>query len=86
MLSRFFHCQWLESNPTDWTKQVRKDLADFNLPVDLQLIGEKTLFSWKNSVNKKAKEFEVRNMKNFKKLSTSPMRNLKGRNISPHWK
>ena len=77
MLSRFFYCQWLESNPTDWTMQVRKDLADFNLPEDLQIIGDKTLFSWKNLVKKKAKEFELRNMKNIKETKNkSKMSNL----------
>ena len=52
MLSRFFHCQWLESSQHDWTNQVRMDLAEFELPVDLEVIEKKSIFSWKNLVKK----------------------------------
>ena len=77
MLSRFFHCQWLDGNQYDWTKQVRMDLADFNLPVDLDFIGNKSVFSWKNLVKKKAKEFEFKNLVEMKeKKNESKMRNL----------
>ena len=59
MLSKFFHCQWLDSCQHDWTRQVRKDLEDFNLPVDLAVIEKKSEFSWKTLVKRKAKEYEL---------------------------
>ena len=31
MLSKFFHCQWLDNKKHDWTEQVRCDLEDFGL-------------------------------------------------------
>ena len=77
MLSRFFHCQWLNSNQHDWTKQVRVDLEDLDLPADLDLIGGKPVFSWKNVVQKEAKECEIRNLLNMKESrSESKMKNL----------
>ena len=45
MLSIFFHCQWLDINPFDWTEQVKVDLAEFNLPVDLAVITSKSVFN-----------------------------------------
>ena len=77
MLSRFFYCQWLESNQTDWTKQVKVDLVDFNLPEDLEQIRKRSIFSWKNIVKKKAKEFELRNMNTIKETKNkSKMKEL----------
>ena len=77
MLARVFHCQWLESNQFDWTEQVRVDLADFKLPCDLELIKKKSVFSWKNLVKKKAKEYEFSSMVNLKETkSESKMRKL----------
>ena len=58
MLSRFFYCQWYNSNPQDWTTQVKLDLQELNLPNDLDIIETKTKFSWKNLVKRKIKEFE----------------------------
>ena len=58
MLSRFFHCQWLNINQHDWTKQIRVDLEDLDIPADLDLIGGKSVFSWKNVVKKKPFEHE----------------------------
>ena len=65
MLSRFFHCQWLESNQHDWTNQVRIDLEELDLTVDLEEIEKKSIFSWKNLIKKKAKEFELRKLLNM---------------------
>jgi hypothetical protein len=77
MLSRFFHCQWLESNQHDWTNQVRIDLEEMDLPVDLEEIEKKSIFSWKNLVKKKAKELELRKLLNMKvSKSRSKMKNL----------
>ena len=78
MLSRFFHCQWLESSQNDWTNQVRMDLAEFELPVDLEFIEKKSIFSRKNLVKKKAKEFELRNLLDIKDTKNkTKMKNLK---------
>ena len=60
MLSQFFNCQWLEESKFDWTRQVKMDLADFNLPTDLGWIMKKSVFSWKKLVKKRAKDFELR--------------------------
>ena len=35
ILPRFFYCQWLDSNQHDWTRQVKQDLIDLNLPTEL---------------------------------------------------
>jgi hypothetical protein len=77
MLSRFFHCQWLESNQHDWTNQVRIDLEELDLPVDLEEIEKKSIFSWKNLIKKRAKEFELRKLLNNKATKgKSNMKNL----------
>ena len=55
MLSKFFHCQWLDNKKHDWTEQVRCDLADFGIQVDLETIENKSVFSWKQFVKRKAK-------------------------------
>ena len=52
MLSRFFNCQWLDEGQLDWTKQVKLDLADFNLPTNLEIIKKKSTFRWKTLVKK----------------------------------
>ena len=78
MLSKFFHCQWLDSCQHDWTRQVRKDLEDFNLPVDLALIEKKSEFSWKTLVKKKAKEYELERLILVKETKNkSKMKDLK---------
>ena len=53
MLSKFFHCQWLDSCQYDWTRQVRQDLQNFNLPVDIVSLGKRSEFSWKTLVKGK---------------------------------
>ena len=62
MLSRVFYCQWMDKKEHDWTEQVRADLEDFRLPVDLAYIEKKSVFSWKNTVKKRAKEYEFDKM------------------------
>ena len=54
ILSKFVHCQWLDGKKHDWTEQVKCDLAN-----DLDLIQNKSVFSWKNLVKKKARAFEL---------------------------
>ena len=62
MLSRFFWCQWSENKKHDWTYQVRQDLADLSLPLDLNIIKSKSKFGWKNLVKQKARLFEVQEL------------------------
>ena len=58
MLSKFFHTQWkYPCNSKEWTEQVRVDLDDFEIPVDLNFIKSKSEFSFKNMVKVKAKEY-----------------------------
>ena len=77
MLSRFFHCQWLDSCNHDWTRQVKDDLADFGLTCDLAEIKEKSVFSWKTLVNKKARQFELEKLVEIKETKNkSKMLNL----------
>ena len=42
MLARLFHCQWLESYQFEWTEQVRRDLTDFKIQCDLEVIKTKS--------------------------------------------
>jgi hypothetical protein len=42
MLSQFFHAQWNNSLKHDWTLQVREDLEDLCIPVDLEYIKSKS--------------------------------------------
>ena len=77
MLSKFFHCQWLDGKKHDWTEQVKGDLEDLNLPNDLDLIQNKSVFSWKNLVKKKARAFELVSLVKLKEAkSESKMKNL----------
>lgn len=84
MLSRFFHCQWLSENQFDWTKQVKMDLADLNLPTDLEIIKRKTEFSWKTLVKKSAKKYELKKLlENKLEKSKSKMKNLHYDDLKP---
>ena len=44
-------------NSKEWTEQVRIDLDDFDIPVDLNFIKSKSEYSFKNMVKVKAKEY-----------------------------
>ena len=84
MLSKIFHCQWLVNNQQDWTRQVKKDLEDFNLPTDLDYISKKSVFSWKNLVKKNARTYELRNLTILKESrNESKMANLKYDQLKP---
>ena len=48
MLYRFFRCQWDNPNQNDWVNQVKKDLEDFKIPIDLKNINKTSKFAWKN--------------------------------------
>ena len=82
MLAKFFHCQWLDRNRHDWATQIRTDLEDFCLPVDLDLIKIKSEFSWKKLVKKKSKEFEFKRLKEIKDTKNkSKLKNLKSQKL-----
>ena len=57
MLYKFFSAQWKYPSKSDWTEQVRLDLADFGLPADLEYIKEKSKSKFAKLVKIKAKEF-----------------------------
>ena len=76
MLSRFFKCQWYNPNQNDWSKQIRKDLEDFKIPIDLQKVSEKTSISWKNFVKKKAKEYDLQKLIKMKEFRNKSKMNL----------
>ena len=59
MLGKFFALQWRDSKEYDWCYQVKKDLFDFNLDLDISEIKKKSVFSWKFLVKRKVKEFEL---------------------------
>ena len=78
MLSKFFHCQWLDRCQHDWTRQVRQDLEDFNLPVDIKALEDKSEFSWKSLVKRKAKTYELNRLLKIKESKNkSKMKDLK---------
>ena len=64
MLSRFFMAQWKYPCSGDWTQQVRRDLAEFEIPEDLNYLRSKSAQSFKTMVKKKAREIS------FTKLMT----------------
>ena len=59
----------------DWTQQVRSDLADLGIQKDLSYIQAKSLFSFKNLVKTKIKEYAL-DMLNEIKLKHSKMDDL----------
>ena len=76
MLSKFFYCQWADKNSHDWTEQVKNDLIELKLTTCLETIENMSVFSWKNQVKKKIKEYEfkklieIKNLKNKSKMKT----------------
>ena len=57
MLYKFFCAQWKYPIKSDWTEQVRLDLAEFGIPVDLDYILDKSKSKFQKIVKIKAKEF-----------------------------
>ena len=78
MLFKFFQCQWLDHKKHDWTEQVKCDLEDFDIKIDMESIEKKSVFSWKQYVKKKAKEFEFKRLMKLKESKNeSKLKNLK---------
>ena len=57
MLFKFVLAQWNHPTKNDWTEKVREDLEDFGLEADMASIKEKSSWSFKAMVKKKAKEY-----------------------------
>ena len=75
MLSRFFMAQWKYPCHGDWTELARKDLAEFEIPEELEYIRSLSGHSFKALVKKKAKQVAFRNFM-LKKVSLSKLDNL----------
>ena len=76
MIFKFFSTQWkYPTNKQDWTELVRGDLEDFEIPADLEFIRSKSVFSFKNLVKKKSKDYAWKKFMR-KKLTHSKMDDL----------
>ena len=76
MVKKFFLIQWkYPTNKQEWTEQVKTDLLDFQIPVDIEFIQTKSKNSFKNLVKIKAKEYC------FFKLMTMKIKHTKMDNL-----
>jgi hypothetical protein len=57
MLKNFFMAQWKYPTMNDWTEQVKKDLIDFDLPIELDLIKARSTYSFNAEVKRKSIEY-----------------------------
>ena len=80
----FFITQWYNPTRGDWTEQVKKDLVDFDLPIDFDFIQSKSKEAFKKVVKAKAKEYALRKLlhnksyySNYGTLSWRPKNTLK---------
>ena len=58
-LHKFFMTQWNYPNKGDWTHDVKKDLMDFDIEVDLDFIRKISKNAFKNIVKLKAKNMKL---------------------------
>ena len=75
MLYKFCNAQWKHPTSQDWTEQVKIDLEDFNIPIDLEFIKSKSKYSFINLVKIKAREYAFDKFM-MKKLEHSKLDNL----------
>ena len=75
MLFKVFMAQWEYPQTYDWVEQVKTDLRDFNMSLDLESLREKSLNSFKKYTKKKAYEYELKQLIGMKDLR-SKLRNL----------
>ena len=75
MLFRFFEAQWKYPVKNDWVNQVKEDLVDFDLDLNLDDIKTKSKNVFKKMVKNKMKEFSL-NYLNKLKEKHSKMDNL----------
>ena len=66
MVYSFFITQWYNPTRGDWTEQVKKDLVDFDLPIDFDFIQSKSKEAFKKMVKSKAKEYALNKLLNNK--------------------
>ena len=66
MLSKFFYAQWNREIKNDWTVQIKSDLDDFGIPVDLEFIKSKSVYSFKMLMKVKAHAFELSEINSMK--------------------
>ena len=75
MLYSFFITQWYKPSKGDWTEQIKLDLEEFNIPIDLEYISSKSKDSFKKIVKRKSKELALRKLLKSK-ANHSKMTNL----------
>ena len=75
MTLNVFMAQWKKPVKKDWTNQVKKDLADFRMDVNLFEIKKKSIESFKKYVKVKALEYEFSRLMEIK-LKHSKMDNM----------
>ena len=75
MLAKVFQTQWKYPTKDDWTVQVKEDLKDFNIKMDLKEIGKKSSYSFKKLVKVKSKEYALEYLLKLKSKH-SKMENL----------
>ena len=59
MLAKVFKTQWKYPTKDDWTIQVKQDLKHFEIKMDLEEIGEMSIYSFKKLVKLKSKEYAL---------------------------
>ena len=58
MLYKCFITQWkYPAIRNEWTEQVKIDLEDFGLPVDLEFLAGKSVNAFKLDIKRRAKEY-----------------------------
>ena len=75
MLSKFFMAQWKYPCNGDWTEKAKKDLAEFEIPEELDYIRSFSAQSFKSIVKKRAKHLAFINFM-AKRESLSKLENF----------
>ena len=75
MLAKVFKTQWKYPAKDDWTVQVKEDLKDFGIKMDLVEIRKKSSYSFKIFVKVKSKEYALEHLLKLKSKH-SKMENL----------
>ena len=60
MLYQFFIVQWHKPSRGDWTKTVKRDLEDIDIPCDFKFLRSKSTESFKKLVKIKTRELALR--------------------------
>ena len=59
MLHTFFMTQWFNETAGDWTKQVKADLEDLNIPINFEFIRSKSSSAFRELVKRQAKGYAL---------------------------